>query len=353
MLTVFTILSVLFMIGWWQETDVSIVRADESDIGFRVNPVIPTNQEEKNASWFRLNLKSGDTQPLQMNVTNTLKKDITMKCVPTVAVTNPIGQVLYNQMTPKRDDTLQMDFTKIGPRPFTFKIPAGKTMVVTQVIKVPKTNFNGAVFGGFVFYSNDVNAAHQQSASSSKRGVSMFNQYQIVVATVLNINKAAEVTPDLRIDRVTPMAYRGNPAVTAQFHNTKPAVIEGQQMSFNARVYYRGGKKVLFRNVTNQMNFAPNSTIDYVISWGNTRMQPGNYTLRTKVTTGGAGPSWNLVKNFTITGNQADKLNKGTKRADYSWLIIFLIIAGLMLVAILIAWVYRAGKRSSVKNAGH
>lgn len=345
----FFALCVVFSAAWWLLIDISVVRADSSDIGFRVTPVIPANQKEKNVSWFRIDLQSGGTQTLQMDVTNTMNTEITMNCVPTVAVTNPVGQVLYNDVTNARDKTLQFDFTKIGPKRFTFQIPAGKTVVVSQVINVPKTNFNGTLFGGFVFYSNDVNRVHQQSEGSAKQKISLINQYQIVIPAVLNINQANTVTPELQIDRVIPTAYQGNPAVTARFHNTTAAAIEGQQMSFDARVYYRGGSKVLFRNITNHMNFAPNSTIDYVISWGSTPIQAGNYTLRTKVTTGGGGPSWNLVKNFTVTGNQAQKLNKGNERADYSWLIVFVLLAALLLVVIVVALVYRTGKQKGAK----
>lgn len=333
------------------KTDVSVVYAADTtpDIGLRVTPIPPANQSEKNAPWFRVAMQSGQSEKFQIEVSNTTSKDITVYCAPTVASTNDLGQIQYDDVTDKRDSSLKLDFTKLGPKRIRFNVPAKKAIIVDQSVTIPKTRFNGVIYGSFLFFSDDIDRMHQSKTASS--GVGLVNHYRLAVATVLNINNVQEVNPNIRIDRVAPVAYRAAPAVRALFHNFEPQVIAGENMAINARVSYRGSKKVLFRRTLTQMTFAPNSTINFPISWGDTRMQPGNYTLRAKVTTGGAGPSWNLVKNFTITGDQANRLNKGKNpHSNNNWLIIFIIIAALMLLTIVIAWVYRAGKRSVPTN---
>ncbi|MCI1851958.1 DUF916 and DUF3324 domain-containing protein [Schleiferilactobacillus harbinensis] len=332
------------------ETDVSVAYAADTgpDIGFRVTPIPPANQSEKNAPWFRVNLKSGQSEQFQIQVDNTTGKEITVYCAPTVATTNDLGEIQYDNVTTARDSSLKLNFTQLGPKKVKFIVPAKKSIVVSQSLTIPKTQFNGVLYGSFLFFSEDIDQMHQSKTSS--KGVGLINHYRLAVATVVNVNNAESADPNIRIDRVTPVSYRSNPAVRALFHNFEPQVIAGQNMTINARVTYRGSKKVLYKHTLGQMNFAPNSTIDFPISWGSTRMHPGDYTLRAHITTGGAGPSWNLVKNFTITGSEANRFNKGEKGADYNWLIIFLIIAALMLLAIVIAWVYRAGKRNAKIN---
>ncbi|WP_367368619.1 DUF916 and DUF3324 domain-containing protein [Schleiferilactobacillus harbinensis] len=351
-LLVFLLSFLASFIGFIQ-TDVSVAYAADAgpDIGFRVTPIPPANQSEKNASWFRVNLKSGQNEKFQIQVDNTTNKDIVVYCAPTVATTNDLGQIQYDNVTDARDSSLKLDFTKLGPKKIKFTVPARKSIVVNQNVTIPETKFSGVLYGSFLFFSEDIDRIHQSDTNS--KGVGLINHYRLAVATVLNVNSSADVNPNIQIDRVIPVAYRSNPAVRAVIHNISPQVIAGQNMAVNATVSYRGSKKVLYRHNLTQMNFAPNSTIDFPVTWGDTRMHPGDYTLRARITTGGAGPSWNLVKNFTITGSAADRLNKGEKGANYNWLIIFLIIAALLLFAIVIAWVYRAGKRNSEMNNIH
>lgn len=330
-------------------TDVLAVYAATPDIGFRVQAMPPANQTNQTAPWFEVNLKSGEKQKLTMQVTNTTDKDITVYCTPTVAQTNPSGQIQYDVLTDKRDSTLKIDFSKIGPQKVKFMVPANKTVAIDQNLQVPDTKLEGVLYGAFTFVSPDINKREQES---TKGEVSLQNQFHLAIPAVININDYHHASPDLRLDRVTPVSFEAQPAVRARIHNIAPQVIAGRQMVCDARVYFRGSKKVLFRNKTTQMNFAPNSVIDYPISWGDSRMQPGEYTLRAKVTTGGgAGPSWNLVRNFTISGDQARKLNgQLTSRPDYSWLIIFLVLAAVLLIITIVAWAYRTGKHNANKR---
>ncbi|WP_162261510.1 DUF916 and DUF3324 domain-containing protein [Schleiferilactobacillus perolens] len=330
-------------------TDICVTRAVVPDIGFRVQAIPPANQINQTAPWFQVNLKSGQKQKLTMQITNTTDKDITVYCTPTIAQTNRIGQIQYDVLTDKRDSTLQMDFSKIGPQKVKFVVPGKKTIAIDQNIQVPDTKMNGVLYGAFTFVSPDINKRQQESA---KGDVSLQNQFHLTIPAVINVNDYQLASPDLHLERVTPVSFEAQPAVRARIHNIAPQVIAGRQMVCDARVYFRGSKKVLFRNKTTQMNFAPNSVIDYPISWGDSRMQPGEYTLRAKVTTGGgAGPSWNMVRNFTISGDQARKLNgQLTSRPDYSWLIIFLVLAAVLLIITIVAWAYRTGKHSSNKR---
>lgn len=330
-------------------TDVSAAHGVTPDIGFRVQAILPTNQTQQNATWFAVDLKSGQSQKLTMQITNTTNQAITVYCAPTIARTNRTGQIQYDVLTDARDNTLNLDFTKIGPKKIQFKVPAKKTIAIDQEIQVPQTKFNGVLYGAFTFFSPDIDREQQQS---TKGEVSFQNSFHIAVPSVINVNDYHRVSPDLRLERVVPVSFEAQPAVRARIHNIAPQVIAGRQMVCDARVYFRGSKKVLFRNKTTQMNFAPNSVIDYPISWGDSRMQPGEYTLRAKVTTGGgAGPSWNLVRNFTISGDQARKLNgQLTSRPDYSWLIIFLVLAAVLLIITIVAWAYRTGKHNANKR---
>jgi hypothetical protein len=330
-------------------TGVSVVYGAAPDIGFRVQAILPENQKQQDASWFDVDLKSGERQKFTMQITNTMDTDITVYCAPTIAQTNQSGQVQYDTITSARDSTLKIDFTKIGPKKIQFKVPAKKTIAIDQQLQIPQTEFDGVIYGAFTFFSPDVDRKQQES---TKGEVSFENSFHITVPAVINVNDYQQVSPNLKLDRVTPISIEAQPAVRARIHNIAPQVIAGRQMVCDARVYFRGSKKVLFRNKTTQMNFAPNSVIDYPISWGDSRMQPGEYTLRAKVTTGGgAGPSWNLVRNFTISGDQARKLNgQLTSRPDYSWLIIFLVLAAVLLIITIVAWAYRTGKHSANKR---
>lgn len=337
------LLVALFLTGVCHEP---VFAATTGQSEFTVEPVTPKNQKVKATGAFILDLKSGDQQSLTVNVLNLTDKDIRVRTRGTVALTGDDGQIDYASGINKFDTTLRLNFTKMGVGKATFTVPAKKAVPVTQKITVPKTNFNGVVLGGLLFQAVD-----DSGSSKNSKGIVLRNKYQFTVPTMLSINNANDVLPNLRIDTVIPQAGSTEPEVISRFHNFEPQYIGSDTMAVDARVYYRGGTKAIAKTKRSGLNFAPNSTFNYAVGMGGTRVQPGAYTLKAIVTQGGVR-TWHLTKNFNITGEEANKMNAvGKKKNGGSlWIFILLGILFLILIVSVVVLTYFFSKRKAVNQ---
>lgn len=321
--------------------------ADQRDIGFSVQPVMPSGASDPTATWFAYKLNTNESRSLTVRVFNTSGQNIQVIGEPVVARTNEQGQIVYNDVTSKRDRSLRLDFTDLGPKQVSFQVPANHSVPVTFTVQVPKTQFSGIVLGSLLFYSPTINALHQKDPQTG-RPLALQNQYQYAIPVLLNVNNGAGTLPQLQIDSVIPKTVNRAPYLEAQVHNSAAGLVSGSSMHINARVYYRGGSKVLYRKSQSQMNFAPNSVLPYQVPL-KLPVTAGSYTMKMAVQVG--QHTWHLTRNFTISAAQAARLNpKGVVKQNYFWLLLLGGLVIIILVLAIIAWFYRAGKKKALLN---
>lgn len=339
-----------FLLGIFGIQD-QVLAAKTTGAQFQVKAIVPEQQADKNANFFKFDSASGQTTQLGVTVTNNSNKTQTFKIKPTVGTTNDQGTVLYSDVQRKRDSSLKLDFTKLGPETKTVKVPAGQTATYTTSVTIPNTPFTGAVVGGFYITSPSLNKA-AMAKKGKKNSVGIRNVYSYAIGALVNVGDVSTIQPDFKITTVKPTVLNQKGAAVGNIQNFKANYVSGKRLAMTARVYKRGSNEKLFEQTVLNMNFAPNSNMNIPVSWGNNEMEAGNYTMKVIVTRGLKSDTdhkiWRLSKNFTITPSQANRANQNPNlKKNYMWLIILLIVVLVLLISVLLVYVYKRGKRNN------
>ena len=101
--------------------------------GFEVTTIPPEQQTSKNLGSFSFNANAGESYKMGFKIKNDKNYPIKVKIIPTVAVTNSNGDIIYNKVTKKRDSSLKMDFTKLGPKKLTISLQPDEEKTVNGV----------------------------------------------------------------------------------------------------------------------------------------------------------------------------------------------------------------------------
>ncbi|WP_337248837.1 WxL protein host-binding domain-containing protein [Companilactobacillus zhachilii] len=145
---------------------------------------------------------------------------------------------------------------------------------------------------------------------------------------------------------IVPTSGKQAVGVLANVHNSTNGY--AGPLTAKAVVTQKGNKT--FKIVTNKtaQSIAPTSNYNFIIPWGQNRLESGEYHLKLVYKTNGGLKSWELNKDFAITNNDAAKYNKlaGVK-PNYLWLYILLAILAL---AIILGLGIYLGRRNNKKN---
>lgn len=328
-----------------------VAAASNSSAEFQVKAIPPEQQTTQNTNFFSFDLAHGQTAQLGLTITNNSNATQTFKVKPTVGVTNDQGTVLYSDTSKTRDSSLKLDFTKLGPEVKTITVAAGQTGTYTTSVTIPENNFTGAIVGGFYINSPSLNEAAMKK-KSKKNSVSIRNVYSYAIGALINVGDVSTIQPNFRIRTVKPTVVNQKGAVVTNIQNFNANYVSGRKLAMTARVYKRGSTEKLFDNTVLNMNFAPNSNMNLPVSWGNTEMEAGNYTMKVTITRGLKSDMdhkvWHLTKNFTITPAQASRANQNPNlKKNYMWLIILLVVVLVLLVSVLLVYVYKRGKQTN------
>lgn len=303
--------------------------ASAGDIGFNVSAQIPKNQINKKNSFFDLRMKSGQTEKLQVKVFNISNEDVTVKAAIHTAWTSTGGAIEYVKPAKTFDSSLRYkmsDISKIQGKQ-TITIPAHKSRVVTANVKVPKTNFNGVILGGWYFERKD-----SKVTGTVKGASNMTNKYSYVIGMKYTLGQVPN--PSMSLGKVEAGLGNYHRGVIADLRNTTAVIIPNLKM--DTTVTNRDGGSVVKHVKKENVQMAPNTTFKYAMLYGKTPMKAGNYHLHMVVKN--TDRKWVFDRNFTITQAQASKVNKDSvETAGISiWLLVALGALGMLLLILLI-----------------
>jgi hypothetical protein len=317
----------------WSLPTARAAKTAENNVGYTVRPVLPANQITKKVSYFDLRVKPGQTQQLQIVVTNTSNRSQKFRISVNQAVTNTNGVIDYSQSNPKRDSSLKVGTADIFSKNATqtVTIPANGQKQVSLSYTMPAKKIRGIILGGiYVAQLNPENA-------KSDGQIMIKNAFAYAIG--LSLQEGATVKPDLRLDRVATAQINARNYVTANLQNFQPGIL--QKLSVNARVTKAGSNQTLLSQKQGQMGMAPNSNFNFGIPWGNEALVAGNYTLYLTAKSG--DQQWRFVRNFAINGPTIKRLNRHvlTPTQPNYLLYLLLILLIIILLAIIGYLIYR------------
>ncbi|RRK10317.1 DUF916 and DUF3324 domain-containing protein [Lactiplantibacillus garii] len=314
-------------------------KASANTVGFEVSPVIPKNQVDQSVTYFDLKLKPQQTQTLAVNVKNTSSKSITVHTSVAKATTNVNAAVQYKYLKADKSINLPYDISKlITTKQRNLTLKKGESKVVNFKIKMPKKSYEGLLVGGLTFLK-------QADKKPDKHAVAIRNQYSYTIATVLHGKKEFKKN-QLTLGEIKATQSNSYNQISIELENRTAAFLN--KLATNVQIYKYGGTKAVYQQKNKNGQMAPNSVYALPLKVGTTPLKPGKYTAKIIVTS--KKQHWEFTKDFTITGKQADKLNKSAVIDHQTnwWLWIGVGLLILLLLALLGYYIYR--KQRKIKD---
>lgn len=277
------------------------VSANEGDVDFSIQALIPENQIDKKKTYFDLKMKPEQKQDIQLQVFNSSSKKITIEMDVTFATTNQNGLIDYTiSDISKADESLRIplpEITNISNREVVLQ--PGQSKIVTITITMPEEEYDGVILGA-VHFKKKLSDKNESDSSGSVR---IRNEYAYVVGVKLTETEKL-VKPELELKYIQPKLVNYRTTVVANLQNSKAAIVEN--LNVDAEIFKEDSGQVLHSAKKEGMTMAPNSNFDFPINWENEPLKPGTYRLKMKAVAG--YEKWEWDQTFTI-GEDAEVLN--------------------------------------------
>jgi hypothetical protein len=291
----------------------TLTHADQ--IPFIIKPTFPSNQIG-NAGYYDLLMAPGQTQTIEVNLTNTSDKAITVECNIAQATTGNTGVVNYNKISAKADPSLKYhieDYSSIAPE---VEIQPQTSVKVPVKLTMPNEKFDGVIATGLSFEQKESQA---KPTTTTVKNVQAKNYFYYSIALLMQQN-TTKVAPNLNLTKVTASQVNAHNNIIATYENTAMTYI--QDVSILSQVTKKNDIKILYSNVQEQMKIAPNSNFAYPLALNGKAYEAGTYSYSATIY-GNPNPNgkyaygmnrydnqWLVHKDFTITKQEAATLNK-------------------------------------------
>ncbi|WP_020090308.1 DUF916 and DUF3324 domain-containing protein [Levilactobacillus parabrevis] len=321
----------------------SDAQAATNNVGYSVAAKLPSNQINKQNSFFDLRMNSDKTQTLQVRVYNVTNEDIKIQTAIHTAWTNSGGSIEYVTPAKSFDPSLRYkmsDISKIQGKK-TFTIPARGSRIVTATVKIPKTNFKGVILGGWYFKRLD-----SKVTGTVKGSGNMTSQYSYVIGMKYSLGSAPN--PEMSLGKVGAGLSNYHRAIIANVRNTSAVIIP--KLKMHTKIINRDGGKTMVDAKQENIQMAPNTTFSYPMLREKNKLEAGHYHLHMLIRN--TDHEWEFDRNFTITQAQADKYNKDS--VDDSGISIWLLVAlgalGMLILVLLILLIIYLIRRKRRKD---
>ena len=268
---------------------------------YSVQAILPTNQINSRVSYFDLRLEQGQSQIIEVLITNTSDEPIKLQVSVNNAATNFNGHIMY-MIENVRDDSLLFPMESIATvidKQFVLDVDESRLVKIELVM--PDQTIPGVVLGGIIVRGDRVN---QESKPNQDVGINLDNRVAHVIGLVISENDDY-VTPNMNYLGTHPTLHGLATAVGVTLQNTEAVIM--QDVSINAEVYQKNSDNLLFSASTNHANIAPNSSFDFIVDWEGNALVPGTYRLKLSVEY--EEYVWQWDEEFTIGQSDASNLN--------------------------------------------
>ena len=309
----------------------SIVLADEKPenvVGFNYQIEYPANQVGEENGYFDLEAEPGTEQTVNLRLNNGGSEKVVVTISVNGTKTNSNGVLEYGPTDIKNDTSLKFPFEKIVSAPKEVEIPANDSKVVPIDIKMPETSFDGMILGGIHMKKKE------KEEKVEAQGATIRNTYSYIVAMKLQ-NHQDPVKPEIKFNHATGSQRNYRNSVVINFSNVTSSLIK-DKMDVESQISKKGSEEVLYERKQKGMSMAPNTQMDFYVSMGGEKMQPGDYVARTLVTID--DQKWEEKLAFHISKEEADKYNKRdvglVQERGLDWKLVALIVGGFLALVI-------------------
>lgn len=321
--------------------------AKASELNFGISPVIPENQRDQSESYFDLNVLNQKKQILELKVANRTEKVVTIETDLKRATTNVNGIVEYGENENNTDESLKINIEDIVTVLDKEKVLEPNSEDVIRIeIKAINPEFPGVLASGLTFKEKPNEGEEEQQ---EEQGLAIKNEYAYVVALLLQGNVLQkDITSELLLNSVQPDQLNYRNVIVANLQNPLPKYLN--KIKIDGQVTKKGKTESLYSIKKENLQFAPNSNVDFPIPLEGDKLKAGVYELTLDVVSDSG--KWHFKKEFTVTAEKAKALNKQdvSIEEDNNWLYLVIIVISLLLIILIIMLVVMRKKNSQQKN---
>lgn len=335
------------------------IYASAAEFKFSVNPIQSSKQLDKSLTYFDIMLKPNEQENLQVKLGNATDKDVKVDISINGAKTNGNGVVEYRNNKLKNTNNLPVDISNIVEFPDQVIVPAKSEKIVDFKIKMPEKFFDGLIAGGIQFREN----GQENKSDDNKDAVAINNTFSYVLALLIRENEN-EVIPDVSLNKVFINTQYGRSNTILRLQNNSASYLN--KMAIDAKVYYENSKDAISAIKKIDMQFAPNSIMDFRIGMGTKAINAGTYSMigtlygdkssLGKYEYNGEKYRYkiNLNQNFKVTNKNAKEVNEENiileKNNNKIWIIIILCLLVMIITLFaIIVFILKKRKKTSDK----
>lgn len=271
--------------------------------GFTVETVIPDNQIDKDINYFYLGVQPGSEQTLEVKIRNNTDKKQSYKVQANQAVTNSNALVVYDQPDIPIDESLAVsipDVAKVEAKKVTLDAHTEGTAKIN--LKIPnEPGIKGILLGG-------IHISLLSTDGGSDKGTSVRNTYGYAIGLIVTETPEAPLYGEtgVKLKSVEPVLDYGSKVLKANILNPNPEIMK--DVSASGSISKKGRSDKVASSSLKDGKIAPNSVLPFQIDWGKQDVEAGTYVFNGQLKT--ENQSWKFQKEFTISRETAEKLNK-------------------------------------------
>lgn len=221
------ILSLISILFTWFGTGA----VEASTLKFYVEPQIPENQINKEASYFDLAMKPGEEQIIKTTLINDTEQEVVVEVGKSMATTNLNGVVEYSENEIEKDESLTYDFSELVKGKDEVTIPAQSEIDYELTIKMPEKSYEGIIAGGLTFIEKE----NEQADKEEENSLAIENRFAVVLAVLLHEGELDNIESTLVLNRVGAAQVNMRNVIEANLQN--PEAIYINNLAIDARVH--------------------------------------------------------------------------------------------------------------------
>jgi len=267
---------------------------------FLMTPELPENQNPESLGSFNLDVKAGQSQEIEVLVTNHSDDFITVEISLINPGTNRSGVIDFSQ-SGNMDPTLEVSFSDIAHLAVdpVITIPAGGTARVSVSLQIPDNGFNGVLFGA-------IHARLTASQDEMTQTGQFADHFTRVIPVRLFINREFIIAPNFELGEIDFDLIAGVAAIEVNIRNPKPRF--SIEAAVSAQIFPADSKTPIFTITDLEVDFAPSSVYSLtLLDNAGFGILSGEYIARIQVDFD--GKIWSFEQWFNITSADSIAVN--------------------------------------------
>lgn len=292
---------------------------------YTIEAVPNEHQIDTNVNYFYLNEQPGAKDQIKVKLINDSEAEKVLEIKITNANTNLNGLVDYTG-TLKDHKSLKTPLTSIvKAKEKEVKVPPKSEVETTLDIQMPQEKQEGIILGG-------VAVSEKQEKVKKNQNVAVGNTYSYTLGILLTNDSSVEIQQNksVELEDVGAILSDGKKVVQADILNPNPYLFG--EATISGKIRNEEETKTIQETKKEHVEMAPNSIFPFQFDWKKEELKPGNYVFVGNVKT--IDNEWNLKKRFTISENEAEKINEDSvfKIQIPDWLKFSALLIGLLTV---------------------